>query len=40
MEANAAEDGEYLAKIVLDGLRTGKYNSGEVSPVFIRGETV
>ena len=33
-------DGEYLAKIVLDGLRTGKYNSGEVSPRFIRGETV
>ena len=40
MEANAAEDGEYLATIVLDGLRTGKYNSGEVSPRFIRGETV
>ena len=40
MEANAAEDGEYLAKIVLEGLRTGKYNSGEVSPRFICGETV
>jgi hypothetical protein len=40
MEANAAEDGEYLSKIVLDGLRTGKYNLGEVSPRFIRGETV
>ena len=40
IEANATEDGEYLAGIVLEGLRTGKYNSGEVSPVFIRGETV
>jgi hypothetical protein len=39
MESNAAEDGAHLAGIVLEGLRTGKYESGEVAPVFIPGET-
>ena len=39
MESNAAEDGAHLAGIVLEGLRTGKYEPGEVAPVFIPGET-
>lgn len=39
IEANAAEDGAHLAGIVLEGLRTGKYEPGEVAPVFIPGET-
>ncbi len=39
METDAQADGRCLADMVIEGLRTGRYSSGVVSPKYVRGET-